>query len=163
MLKKRQSQPREKRECQRCSALFTPKKRQVYCSPTCRRPPRRLRSRKCRFCKVKFKPSRKDAFYCSSRCRSRAGLARQKQKLEEQGMSKPSKPLEARQCVCGVHFDQTRYWQQYCSPECASRNRQQQLIERKARELSERGFYSSTGGNSSQGLRILLKENSVPD
>jgi hypothetical protein len=139
MSKKRQSQPREKRPCKRCSVMFTPKKRQVYCSPECRKPRVKFRPRRCPSCTSKFRPERKDVRYCSNRCRSRAGLSRQKAKLAEQGLSKPSKPLETRQCVCGRSFDQTRHWHKYCFPVCGARYRHDRLIERKARKLIEDG------------------------
>jgi hypothetical protein len=146
MSKKRQSQLHKMRQCKRCSIEFIPKNRQVYCSPECHKPRIELHSLKCPNCTHQFMPKRKDARYCSSRCRSRAGLERQKAKLAKQGLSKPSKPLETRLCVCGRSFDQKRHWQQYCSGRCGDRQRQKLRIERNARELIERGFYSSSDG-----------------
>ena len=147
MSKKQKSQPRKLRQCKRCSNSFTPKKRQVYCSIECRKPRLKFRLRRCPFCKRKFRPKRKDAIYCSNRCRSRAGLMKHEKRLEEQGLSNPKKPLETRKCVCGISFVQKVYWQKYCSPECAARNRQQRFIERKAKELIECGFDPSTDSN----------------
>jgi hypothetical protein len=147
MTKNRQSKPCQLRQCKRCSVAFTPKRRQVYCSPKCRKQPVRIRHRRCPHCTNKFRPKRKDAKYCSQRCRSRAGLARYEAELAKQELSKPSKPLETRQCVCGRSFDQNRHWQQYCSPKCGARYRQERLIERKARELNESSFNSPSDGD----------------
>lgn len=138
MPKKRESQPRGKRQCPRCSTWFTPKKRQIYCTPECRRPRVKFRLRKCPQCKVKFRPKCKDAIYHDSRCRSRAGLARREARLAKQGLLKPKKPLETRVCVCGKSFKQTRHWQKYCPDRCGERERQKRHIERKARELIDR-------------------------
>lgn len=149
MSKKRQSKPRELRHCQRCSVAFIPQKRQIYCSPECRKPRVIFQSRLCLYCNHEFTPKRKAAVYCSSRCRSRAALLRQEAKRAKLGLSKPSKPLETRQCVCGVRFDQKRHWQKYCSDQCGDRQRQKQFIEGRARELIGRGFYSTPDGNPS--------------
>jgi hypothetical protein len=147
MSKKRQSPTREKRQCPRCSKLFTPKKRQIYCSPECRRPRVKFRLRTCPQCKVKFRPKRKDARYCSNRCRSRAGLAKSEARLAKLGFSKSKKPLETLQCVCGKTFRQTRPWQKYCPGVCGSRHRQNERIERKAKELNDRAFHSPPEGD----------------
>jgi hypothetical protein len=138
MSKKRKSQSHKMHQCKKCSVGFIPKKRQVYCSPECRKPRVDLQSCQCPYCTHEFTPKRKKAKYCSSRCRSRAGLEKQKAKLAEQGLNKPSQALETRQCICGNNFDQTRYWQKYCSGQCGDRQRQKLRIERKARELNER-------------------------
>jgi hypothetical protein len=161
MPKKRDSQPSEKRQCPRCSAWFTPKKRQIYCTPECRRPRVKFRLRKCRRCKIKFRPKRKDAIYCNHLCRSRAGLERCEAKLAKKGLSKPRKPLETLQCVCGISFVQTRPWQKYCSGLCGNRQRQKRRIERKTRELIESGFDPSDGGPGS-GLEFLSEEKLSP-
>src|ERR1044072_7867823 len=105
MSKKRQSKPRELRHCQRCSVAFIPQKRQVYCSPECRKSRVILQFRKCRYCNHEFTPKRKAAFYCSSRACSRAAIWRHEEKLEKQGLRKQTQPLEILQCVCGVSFN----------------------------------------------------------
>jgi hypothetical protein len=134
------TQQRELRDCMGCGKPFAPKKRQVYCSLDCRKPPIRLLPRPCQFCRNEFAPKRKDALYCKDLCRSRAGLLRRKAVLAEQGLIK-TRQLETRECRnCGCLFDQKRWWQDYCDPQCAARARQQRRIERQAVELIERDF-----------------------